>query len=64
MSDAGLRVGVYVDAENLSRNGGERMQHRVLRSIACREGGQANLRREADYLLSGYLIPGLVTALG
>ena len=40
MSDAGLRVGVYV-AENLSRNGGERMQYRVLRNIACREGGQA-----------------------
>jgi uncharacterized LabA/DUF88 family protein len=41
MSEAGLRVGVYVDAENLSRNGGERMQYRVLRNIACREGGQA-----------------------
>jgi uncharacterized LabA/DUF88 family protein len=41
MADTGLRVGVYVDAENLSRNGGERMQYRVLRNIACREGGQA-----------------------
>jgi uncharacterized LabA/DUF88 family protein len=41
MSESGLRVGVYVDAENLSRNGGERMQYRVLRNIACREGGQA-----------------------
>jgi hypothetical protein len=41
MSEAGLRVGVYVDAENLSRNGGERMQYRVLRNIACREAGQA-----------------------
>ena len=41
MSDIGLRVGVYVDAENLTRNGGERMQYRVLRSIACREAGQA-----------------------
>lgn len=40
MSDFGLRVGVYVDAENLSRNGGDRMQYRVLRDIACREGGQ------------------------
>jgi uncharacterized LabA/DUF88 family protein len=41
MPDTGLRVGVYVDAENLSRNGGDRMQYRVLRNIACREGGQA-----------------------
>src|SRR5688500_12551979 len=41
MSESGLRVGVYVDAENMSRNGGERMQYRVLRNIACREGGQA-----------------------
>jgi uncharacterized LabA/DUF88 family protein len=41
MADQGLRVGVYVDAENLSRNGGDRMQYRVLRNIACREGGQA-----------------------
>jgi uncharacterized LabA/DUF88 family protein len=41
VAEAGLRVGVYVDAENLSRNGGDRMQYRVLRDIACREGGQA-----------------------
>lgn len=41
MAEAGLRVGVYVDAENLSRNGGDRMQYRVLREIACREAGQA-----------------------
>jgi uncharacterized LabA/DUF88 family protein len=41
MSERGLRVGVYVDAENLSRNGGDRMQYRVLRDIACRENGQA-----------------------
>jgi uncharacterized LabA/DUF88 family protein len=41
MSENGLRVGVYVDAENLTRNGGDRMQYRVLRNIACREGGQA-----------------------
>ena len=41
MSEKGLRVGVYVDAENLSRNGGDRMQYRVLRNIACRENGQA-----------------------
>jgi len=40
MGDPGLCVGVYVDAENLSRNGGERMQYRVLRNIACRENGQ------------------------
>lgn len=41
MSENGLRVGVYVDAENLTHNGGDRMQYRVLRNIACREGGQA-----------------------
>ena len=41
MSETGMRVGVYVDAENISRNGGDRMQYRVLRNIACREGGQA-----------------------
>jgi uncharacterized LabA/DUF88 family protein len=41
MSEHGLRVGVYVDAENLTRNGGDRMQYRVLRNMACREGGQA-----------------------
>ena len=41
MREAGLRVGVYIDAENLSRNGGDRMQYRVLRNIACREAGQA-----------------------
>jgi uncharacterized LabA/DUF88 family protein len=41
MSERGLRVGVYVDAENLGRNGGDRMQYRVLRNIACRENGQA-----------------------
>jgi uncharacterized LabA/DUF88 family protein len=40
MLDMGLRVGVYVDAENLSRNGGDRMQYRVLRDIACRQSGQ------------------------
>jgi uncharacterized LabA/DUF88 family protein len=41
MSENGLRVGVYVDAENLTHNGGDRMQYRVLRNIACREVGQA-----------------------
>jgi uncharacterized LabA/DUF88 family protein len=41
MTDTGLRVGVYVDAENLRQNGGDRMQYRVLRNIACRESGQA-----------------------
>lgn len=40
MPAPGLRVGVYIDAENLSRNGGDRMQYRVLRDIACRENGQ------------------------
>lgn len=36
-----MRVGVYVDAENIRRNGGYRMQYRVLRDIACRDDGVA-----------------------
>lgn len=31
------RVGVYVDAANISRNGGQRMQYDVLREFACRD---------------------------
>lgn len=30
------KVGVYVDAANISRNGGQRMQYDVLREFACR----------------------------
>lgn len=35
----GLRVGVYVDVENISRNGGRGMRFDVLRKFACRQGG-------------------------
>jgi uncharacterized LabA/DUF88 family protein len=36
-----VRIGVYVDAENLNRCGGFRMQYSVLREFACRNGGEA-----------------------
>lgn len=35
------KVGVYVDANNISRNGGSRMQYDVLRSFACRDLAEA-----------------------
>ena len=34
------RVGVYVDAANLYRNGGTRMRYDVLREFACRDGSE------------------------
>lgn len=34
-------VGVYVDAANISRNGGSRMQYDVLREFACRDYAEA-----------------------
>jgi len=34
------KVGVYVDVENLKRNGGYGMQYEVLRRFACRDGGE------------------------
>jgi uncharacterized LabA/DUF88 family protein len=38
---SGLRVGVYVDVENIARNGGRGMRFDVLREYACRDGGDA-----------------------
>lgn len=38
---SGLRVGVYVDVENISRNGGRGMRFDVLRDYACRDGAEA-----------------------
>lgn len=35
------RVGVYVDASNISMNGGHGMRFDVLRELACRGGGEA-----------------------
>jgi len=35
------KVGVYIDAQNISMNGGFGMQFHVLREFACREGAQA-----------------------
>lgn len=35
------RVGVYVDASNISMNGGHGMRFDVLRKLACRGGGEA-----------------------
>jgi uncharacterized LabA/DUF88 family protein len=37
----GLRVGVYVDVENIARTGGRGMRFDTLREYACREGGEA-----------------------
>ena len=34
-----MRIGVYVDEANISRNGGRGMQYKVLKAFACREGG-------------------------
>jgi uncharacterized LabA/DUF88 family protein len=38
---AGLRVGVYVDVENIARNGGRGMRFDTLREYACRDGADA-----------------------
>jgi uncharacterized LabA/DUF88 family protein len=34
------KVGVYVDAANIYRNGGSRMQYDILRAFACRDGAE------------------------
>jgi uncharacterized LabA/DUF88 family protein len=36
-----LRVGVYVDVENIARNGGRSLRFDVLRDYACRDGAEA-----------------------
>jgi uncharacterized LabA/DUF88 family protein/cold shock CspA family protein len=36
-----LRVGVYVDIENITRNGGRGLRFDTLRAFACRDGGEA-----------------------
>jgi len=36
-----LRVGVYVDVENIARNGGRGMRFDTLRDYACRDGAEA-----------------------
>src|SRR5438270_12276894 len=58
---AGVRVGVYVDVENIMRNGGRGIRYDVLREFACRDGAQPvrlnaylafdeeRARRDADY---------------
>lgn len=38
---AGRTVGIYVDVENITRNGGFGMQYDVLREFACRDGADA-----------------------
>jgi uncharacterized LabA/DUF88 family protein len=37
----GVRVGVYVDVENVARTGGRGMRFDALRDYACRDGGEA-----------------------
>lgn len=46
--NSNLRVGVFVDAENVRYNGGYQMRYDVLRRFAAREG--ANLQRLNTYL--------------
>ena len=36
-----MRVGVYVDTENVTRNGGRGLRYDVLREFACRDGADA-----------------------
>jgi uncharacterized LabA/DUF88 family protein/cold shock CspA family protein len=38
---SGIRVGVYVDIENTTRNGARGMRFDTLRDFACRDGGEA-----------------------
>ena len=35
-----VKIGVYVDAANIYRNGGSRMQYDILREFACRDMGE------------------------
>ncbi|MDX1373812.1 MAG: NYN domain-containing protein, partial [Nitrososphaeraceae archaeon] len=35
------KLGVYVDAANISRNGGQRMKYDILREFACRDHAEA-----------------------
>ena len=39
-SGTGTKVGVYVDAANLYRNGGQRLRYDVLREFACRDSAE------------------------
>ena len=41
MGGSRLRVGVYVDVENISRTGGRGLRFDTLRAFACREGADA-----------------------
>ncbi len=36
-----MRIGVYVDTENITRNGGRGLRYDVLREFACRDGADA-----------------------
>ncbi|MGA9119337.1 MAG: NYN domain-containing protein [Bacteroidota bacterium] len=49
MSTGRIRVGVYVDTMNISRNGGYGMQYNVLRDFACR--GEAEAVRLNAYVM-------------
>ena len=41
MRQSFAKIGVYVDAANIGRNGGQRMQFNVLREFACRDHAEA-----------------------
>jgi uncharacterized LabA/DUF88 family protein len=36
----GLRIGIYADVENTSRQGGRAMRYKALRDFACRDGAE------------------------
>ena len=38
--NSNIRAGVYLDVENLNRNGGYRMRYDVLREFASRDGAE------------------------
>jgi uncharacterized LabA/DUF88 family protein len=40
-ANRGTRVGVFIDVENINRNGGFGMRYDVLREFACRDGAEA-----------------------
>ena len=57
-----VKIGVYVDAANIYRNGGSRMQYDILREFACRDMGEpvrlnAYVTHDADRAPVGWRLP-------
>ena len=40
MRSTSQKIGIYVDAVNIARNGGFGMRFDILRDFACRDGGE------------------------